>query len=55
MIFDELLQYFDLSEVPGVIELERVEESNSGPSVIPNSIIYGDDVVDTVYVSIESP
>ena len=34
-----------------MMELARVEESNSGPIVIPNSLIYGDDVVDTVFVS----
>ena len=55
VIVNDQLPYFDLTAVPGVMELERVEESNSGPIVIPNSIIYGDDVVDTVYVSIESP
>lgn len=51
IVDDDQLPYFGLNEIPGVMELERVEESDSGPIAIPNSLIFGDDILDTIYVS----
>lgn len=52
--FDELLPYFDLTGIRGVMELPREEESNSGPILIPGSLLYGDKLRSTVYVSVPS-
>ena len=53
--FEELLPFFDLSGVPGVKELPRTQDSNSGPIFIPGpsaSLLYGDELITKVYVSV---
>lgn len=51
VIFDEFLPYYDLSGIPGLKELERTQDSHSGPIFIPGSMIYGDEVIRKVFVS----
>lgn len=52
MIFDEQLQFYDISAIPGQQELPRVQDAFSPAISIPGFLLYGDLVARTVYVSI---
>ncbi len=45
------LPLFDITDFPGVLELERVEDATSDAIYIPNGFVFGDEVVTTAFVS----
>ena len=45
------LPFFDITNFPGVSELEKVIDSTSEAIKIPNGLIFGNEVVSSVYVS----
>ena len=49
--FEERLPFYDLSSIPGVNELPRELDSFSPPIFIPGGLVYGNEVVDRIYVS----
>jgi hypothetical protein len=51
VIFDEDLPFYDLSVVPGVRELPRVQDGFSPPIPIPGVFVYGSLIARTIYVS----
>ena len=48
----QFLPFFDIIDLPGMNELERVVDAVSEPIYIPDGLIFGDEVVSRVFVSL---
>lgn len=48
---DGKLRFYDLHNIPGLQELPREQDASSPPITIPDTLIFGRDIMDTVYVS----
>ena len=53
LLESEYLPFYDLvgSDIPGLLELPRTEDSHSDAIFIPNGLVFGDEIVTQVYVS----
>ena len=53
LLESEHLPFYRLveSDIPGLLELPRTEDSHSDPIFIPNGLIFGDEIVTRAYVS----
>ena len=52
IVLGDLLPYYDLSSIPGLMELPRVQDASSPPIFIPGRLVYGRRIVKSVYVSV---
>ena len=50
--FVESLPFFDLSGIPDMSELPRTQDANSERIFVPNGMIFGDQVITQVFVSL---
>ena len=50
----EYLPFYSLveSDIPGLLELPRTQDSHSDPIFVPDGLIFGDEMITQVYVSI---
>lgn len=51
IVLADSLPFFNLSGIDGLMELPRVQDASSSPIYIPGFLIYGDNIVKSVYVS----
>ena len=49
------LPFYDLTAIPELKELPRIEDSHSPPIFVPDGLIYGDEIVTRIYVSAFNP
>ena len=51
VVFDAFLPFYNLTGIPGLQELPRMQDSNSPPIFVPGGLIYGAEEVTQVFVS----
>ena len=52
IVLGDLLPFYDLSSIPGLRELPRVQDASSPPIAIPGRLVYGSRITKFVYVSV---
>lgn len=48
---EDKLTFYHLLSIPGLQELPREEDSHSPAIDIPGTLVYGNEIMDTIYVS----